>query len=158
MKILKKILLLLLIVFVIAQFFGPEKNEGDLTSIEPFLTETNTPEDVKLILKESCFDCHSSNTRYPWYNSITPVNYWMAEHIANGKKHFNVSDWKDASLKKRDHKIEELIEMVEKKDMPLPSYTWSHSEAKLTDAQISSMVNWAKGVREMYAKQKAQND
>ena len=57
-----------------------------------------------------------------------------------------------------DHKIEELIEMVEKKDMPLPSYTWSHSEAKLTDAQISSMVNWAKGVREMYAKQKAQND
>ena len=49
MKILKKILLLLLIVFVIAQFFGPEKNEGDLASVEPFLAETNPPEDVKLV-------------------------------------------------------------------------------------------------------------
>lgn len=154
MKILKKILLLLLIVFVIAQFFGPEKNEGDLTSIDHFLAETNPPENVKLILKESCLDCHSSNTRYPWYNSITPVNYWMAEHVKNGKKHFNVSDWKDASLKKRDHKFEELIEMIEKEEMPLPSYTWTHSEAKLTDDQRASIVAWSKKVRAMYAEQK----
>ena len=154
MKILKKILLLLLIVFVIAQFFGPEKNEGDLTSIDHFLAETNPPEDIKVILKESCFDCHSSSTRYPWYNSITPVNYWMAEHVKNGKKHFNVSDWKDASLKKRDHKFDELIEMVEKQEMPLPSYTWTHSEAKLTEEQRASIVTWGKKVRAMYAEQK----
>ena len=154
MKILKKILLLLLIAFVIAQFFGPEKNEGELTSVDPFLTETNPPEDVKLILKESCFDCHSSNTRYPWYNNITPVNYWLASHVKDGKKHFNMSDWKDASLKKRDHKLDELIEMVEKEEMPLPSYTWTHSEAKLTDDQRASILAWGKKVRVLYAEQK----
>lgn len=155
MKILKKILWLLLLVFVIAQFFGPEKNEGEIASIEPFFTETNPPEDVKLILKEACIDCHSSHTRYPWYNNITPVNYWMADHVKHGTKHFNVSDWKNASLKKRDHKFEELIEMVEEKEMPLPSYTWTHSEAKLTDSQIKSVLTWAKGVRDMYAQQKS---
>ena len=151
MKILKKILLLLLVVFVIAQFFGPEKNEGDIASVEAFFAETNPPEDVKIILKESCLDCHSSFTRYPWYNSITPINYWMADHVKHGTKHFNVSKWEGASVKRKDHKFEELIEMVEKKEMPLPSYTWTHTEAKLTDAQIESVISWAKQVRAKYA-------
>ncbi|MCF7561400.1 heme-binding domain-containing protein [Sabulilitoribacter multivorans] len=151
MKIIKKILLLLLIAFVIAQFFGPEKNQGDLASINAFLEETNPPEDVKLILKETCYDCHSDFTRYPWYNNITPVNFWLADHIKHGKKHFNVSNWEGNSVKRKDHKFEELIEMVENKDMPLKSYTWTHSDAKLTDEQIKSVVDWAKQVRTKYA-------
>ena len=150
MKILKKILLLLLIAFVIAQFFGPEKNEGDIASVEPFYADTNPPEDVKIILKETCLDCHSDYTRYPWYNSITPVNYWMADHIDHGKKHFDLSKWSDYSVKKKDHKFEELIEMVEAKEMPLPSYTWTHGDAKLTDEQIKSVIEWAKNVRLKY--------
>lgn len=151
MKIIKKILLLLLIAFVIAQFFGPEKNQGDLASINAFLEETNPPENVKLILKETCYDCHSDFTRYPWYYSITPVNYWLEGHVKDGKKHFNVSNWEGNSVKRKDHKFEELIEMVENKDMPLKSYTWTHSEAKLTNEQIKSVVDWAKQVRTKYA-------
>ena len=150
MKIIKKLLLILLVAFIIAQFFGPDKNEGDLASIEPFLADTNPPEDVKAILKESCYDCHSDVTRYPWYNNITPVNYWMADHVDHGKGHFNVSAWDDYSVKKKDHKFEELIEMVEERWMPLNSYTWAHSEAKLTDAQIQSVINWAQAVRIKY--------
>lgn len=147
----KKILLVLILLIVVAQFFGPEKNQGDLASIEPFLKETNPPEDVKLILKESCYDCHSDFTRYPWYNNITPVNYWLNGHIDHGKGHFNVSKWEGNSTKRKDHKFEELIEMVKAKEMPLNSYTWTHSEAKLTDAQIKSIVDWAKGVRLKYS-------
>ncbi|MHA7944744.1 heme-binding domain-containing protein [Formosa sp. 3Alg 14/1] len=147
MKGLKKILLLILVVFVIAQFFKPEQNTGDLTSIEPFLEETNPPEPVRVILQESCYDCHSDYTRYPWYSHITPVNYWLAEHVNDGKKHFNVSKWNSYSIKKKDHKIEELIEMVEAKEMPLESYTLAHSEAKLSEADISSIKEWAEHVR-----------
>ncbi len=154
MKVIKKTLLLLLVVFVIAQFFVPEKNEGDIASIDAFLAETNPPEDVKLILKETCYDCHSDVTRYPWYNNITPLNYWLAEHIEDGKKHFNVSKWEGSSIKRKDHKFEELIEMVEEKEMPLNSYTWTHSEAKLTDAQIASVIDWAKKVRIKYSLEK----
>jgi hypothetical protein len=151
MKIIKKILLVLLGIFLIAQFFGPEKNEGILTSLDNFYADTNPPNNVKLILKESCNDCHSDITRYPWYNSITPLNYWMAEHVADGKKHFNMSGWENYSVKKKDHKFDELIEMVEEKEMPLRSYTWTHTEAKLTDEQIKSVIDWAKQVRLKYS-------
>jgi hypothetical protein len=151
MKTIKKIFLISLVFLVVAQVFGPKKNQGDLASVDAFFAETNPPEDVKLILKETCFDCHSDVTRYPWYNKITPVNYWLAEHVKDGKKHFNFSNWVGNSVKRKDHKFEELIEMVEEKEMPLNSYTWTHTEAKLTDAQIKSIVDWAKQVRIAYA-------
>ncbi|MUU78272.1 heme-binding domain-containing protein [Winogradskyella endarachnes] len=150
MKIFKKIVLLLLVVFIIAQFFGPDKNEGDFTSVEAFYADTNPPEDVKIILENACNDCHSDSTKYPWYSNITPVNYWLADHIEHGVKHFNVSKWNDYSDKKKDHKLDELIEMVEEKEMPLESYTWAHSEAKLSQDQIDAVINWAKTVRLKY--------
>ncbi|MFI1771546.1 heme-binding domain-containing protein [Thalassobellus citreus] len=151
MRIIKKILWVLLILLLISQFFGPEKNQGDLASIDAFLEETNPPEDVKLILKETCYDCHSNVTRYPWYNNITPVNYWLNHHVEEGKHELNLSNWVGNSVKRKDHKFEEIIEQVEEKEMPLPSYTWTHAEAKLTDAQIASVVNWAKQVRIKYS-------
>lgn len=151
MKILKNIFWVLLVVLIIAQFFGPEKNDGNLASIDAFLAETNPSEDVKLILEETCYDCHSDVTRYPWYNSITPVNYWLAGHIKDGKKHFNFSNWVGSPIKRKDKKFEELIEEVEEKEMPLPSYTWTHTDAKLTDAQINAVVDWAKRVRIKYS-------
>ena len=147
----KKILYFLIAALLIAQFFGPEKNEGNLTSIDAFYAETNPPADVKHILEVACIDCHSDVTKYPWYNNITPVNYWLAGHVKDGKKHFNISNWEGNSVKRKDHKFEELIEMVEEKEMPLKSYTITHSEAKLTDAQIKLVVDWAKLVRTKYA-------
>jgi hypothetical protein len=151
MKILKKLGLVLLIVFIIAQFFGPDRNEGDLSSVDAFIAETNPPEDVKMILESACTDCHSDNTRYPWYNTITPVNFWLADHVNEGKEHFNMSKWNDYSDKKKDHKLEELAEEVEEKEMPLPSYTWTHGDADLSQEQIDAVVNWVKMARIKYA-------
>ena len=153
MKILKKIAIVLLVALVIAQFFGPEKNEGDITAVDTFLAETNPPENVRKILSESCFDCHSNSTKYPWYDNITPVNYWLNDHVKDGKKHLNFSDWSTYSLKKKEHKMDELYEEVEKGEMPLNSYTWTHSEANLTQEQIAEMVAWGKSVQADYKEQ-----
>lgn len=150
MKIIKKILFLLLIILVISQFFGPEKNLGEVTSINAFMEETNPPDEVILVLKQACFDCHSDFTRYPWYNNITPVNYWLNGHVEHGKEELNFSKWTTYSLKRKDHKLEEIIEMVGKKEMPLPSYTWTHKDAKLSDFQIQAIKNWANQVRVGY--------
>ena len=152
MKIVRKIAWLLLIIFVISQLFSPEKNEGDLSTIPDFISETNPSDEVLKVLKESCFDCHTNRTRYPWYSKITPVNYWMADHVKVGKKKLNFSKWTSYSLKKKEHKSEELYEMIEKKEMPLPSYTWTHTDANLTQVQIDALVNWAKGLQENYKK------
>ena len=153
MKILKKISLLILIILLISQFFGPDKNEGNLQSVDSFISETHPPENVYKILKESCFDCHSNVTNYPWYNNITPVNFWLNEHVKDGKKHLNFSKWDSYSLKKKEHKMDELHEEVAKKKMPLDSYTWTHSEANLTQTQINEVVTWGKSVKENYKQQ-----
>jgi hypothetical protein len=147
MKFLKKVLFVLFIVFVVAQFFGPEKNQGDLATLEPFLNETNPPEDVHLILKTACFDCHSDYTRYPWYNAITPVNYWLADHVDHGKGELNFSNWAEYSLKRKDRKLEEVMDLIKKKEMPLESYTWTHKDAILSDEQIENVMAWTKEAR-----------
>tara|TARA_R110001632_G_scaffold18408_2_gene57024 strand:+ start:437 stop:910 length:474 start_codon:yes stop_codon:yes gene_type:complete len=150
MKIVKKIGLFLLVIFVIAQFFGPEKNVGEYTSLDGFIAETNPPEDVKAIMKATCFDCHSNSTNYPWYFNVTPVNYWIADHIEEGKKELNFSKWASYSLKRKEHKFDEIWEEVEKKKMPLDSYTWTHGDAKLSDEQIAVIVTWAKEIQANY--------
>jgi len=153
MKILKKVGLVLLLILIIAQFFDPKKNDGNLASLDAFIAETNPPEDVLQILKTTCFDCHSSKTTYPWYNNITPVNYWLEEHIEDGKKHLDFSNWSSYSLKRKEHKMDELYEEVEEREMPLNSYTWTHAEANLTQEQIDAVVTWGKKVQTDYKQQ-----
>ncbi|WP_343328713.1 heme-binding domain-containing protein [Polaribacter staleyi] len=153
MKILKKIGIAIVFIFLVAQFFGPEKNEGDLASVETFIAETNPPVDVQKILETTCYDCHTDKTVYPWYNTITPVNYWLAEHVKEGKKHLNFSAWSTYSLKKKEHKMDELYEEVEEKKMPLDSYTWMHGDANLTQDQIDAVVAWGKKVQAEYKQQ-----
>ncbi len=150
-KLLKKLGLLVLVAFIIAQFFGPDKNDGELTSVDAFFADTKPPADVKTILETTCIDCHSDSTRYPWYNNITPVNYWLDSHINDGKKHFDMSKWSDYSDKKKDHKLDELAEEVGEKEMPLPSYTWTHGDADLSQEQIDAIVSWVNTTRIKYA-------
>ena len=150
MKIIKKIALALLVVLIAIQFYKPEKNvaQGDHTAV--FLAETNPPQEVKAILEQTCYDCHSNNTIYPWYNNIAPVSYWLSDHVKDGKKHLNFSDWENYTAKKKDHKLEELIEEVGEGEMPLKEYTWTHAEARLTSEQIDAVLSWAKRTRVLY--------
>lgn len=156
MKIVKKALLAILIVFVVAQFFGPELNQGEVSSLDPFIAETKPSEEVHKIMKQACFDCHSDLTKYPWYNNITPVNYWIADHVKEGKKEVNFSKWSEYSLKRKEHKFEEIWEEVEEKHMPLNSYTWVHRDADLSQEQIDKVVAWAKQKQADYKAQMTQ--
>ena len=143
----KKILISILLVFIIAQFFGPEKNNADITTYDSFITETQPSEEVLSILENSCLDCHSNRTRYPWYNSITPINYWMSKHVKEGKKHFNISNWDNYSIEIKDHKIDEVAETIENNFMPLSSFTWTHKDAILSIEQKETLDTWTKKVR-----------
>ncbi|WP_445385285.1 heme-binding domain-containing protein [Robiginitalea sp. IMCC44478] len=148
MKVLKKFALLLLIVLVGMQFVRPERNMDNSDHLSPFLTETNPPENVKLLMKTSCFDCHSNHTEYPWYNNIAPVSYWLADHVNEGKRHLNFSAWQAYDAKKKDHKLEEVVETVESGEMPLNEYTWTH--ARLTDTERQAVIEWAEATRVLY--------
>lgn len=150
MKIVKKVALALLVVFVALQFYRPEKNQAQGNHTALFITQTNPSPDVKLILQESCYDCHSNNTEYPWYNNVAPVSYWLSNHIKDGKKHLNFSDWGNYDDEKKDHKLEEVVQMIEAGEMPLNEYTWTHETAKLTEEQQNAVIAWANKTRLLY--------
>ncbi|WP_445382454.1 heme-binding domain-containing protein [Robiginitalea sp. IMCC43444] len=150
MKVPKKIAILLLLFLLGIQFVRPEKNIDHSDHLIPFFTETNPPENVKLIMKSNCFDCHSNHSEYPWYNNIAPVSYWLAEHINNGKQHLNFSAWNSYDAKKKDHKLEEVAETIESGEMPLNEYTWTHAGARLTEAQRKAVIEWAEATRVLY--------
>ena len=146
MKIIKAILVLALIAFIIIQFIPAEKNiQDDYTSIVTFEAETQMPENIKVIMRRDCYDCHSNQTTYPWYNKIAPANFFLADHVEEGKEHFNASAWESYSLKKKDHKLDELIEELEEGEMPLDSYTWIHGD--ISQKEQESLISWARTAR-----------
>jgi hypothetical protein len=141
----KKILLGLLAALVVIQFVRPAKNtSGDqskaLSSAYP------VPAEVASILAVACDDCHTNHTTYPWYAQVQPVLWWLNGHVNGGKKHLNFSDFTGRRIAYQNHKFEEIVEQVEEKKMPIPSYTYLglHAGAKLTDTQRQTLVNWAK--------------
>lgn len=141
----KKILLGLLAVLIIIQFFGIDKtNPGADPSID-FITVTNPPENVKQYLKNACYDCHSNNTRYPWYANVAPVSFWMKGHIDHARGNFNFSEWgTQYDSNGRAFKIKETIDIIAAGHMPPKSYKWMHPEAKFSKAQTNEVIDWLK--------------
>lgn len=141
----KKISIALLVILVLIQFIPVEKNDsGD----QQFNISNNyeIPGNVQTILKNACNDCHSNQTEYPWYSKIQPVGFWLNNHIQDGKRHLNFSEFTNRPLAYQNHKLEETIEMVEQNEMPIPSYTYLglHPEANLTEGEKQEIIDWAK--------------
>lgn len=141
----KKILSGLGIAFVLIQFVRPIKNESD-DQTHHIATKYPMTSEVEHLLKVSCNDCHSNKTVYPWYNNIQPVAWMLANHVNDGKRHLNLSTFTSLPIAVQNHKLEEIAETVEEKEMPDEAYTLFglHKEANLTDAQRASIVNWAR--------------
>lgn len=139
-------MLFLLAALVVIQFFHPKKNKAEGPQPNYIGNNFNIPDDVKSILAKACNDCHSNNTRYPWYTNIQPVHWWMNKHTRNGKKGINFDEYTNRPLRYQYHKMEELIDQVKEGEMPLNSYTWIHKDAILTDAEKSKITSWARSV------------
>lgn len=150
MKLVKKITLGLVLIFVALQFYSPTKNTSPGTHTAAFIQETNPSPELKAIFETSCYDCHSNNTAYPWYNNIAPVSYWLASHVNEGKEHLNFSEWNTYSMDKKDHLLEELEEEVVAGKMPLTEYTWIHGDARLTNNEVNQITTWVKQTRIIY--------
>ena len=140
----KKILLGLIGVLIIIQFIQPEKNVSgenskDITNKYPMSAELSS------LMAVACNDCHTNKTVYPWYANIQPVAWWLSGHVNEGKRKLNFSTFLSRPIAYQNHKLEEIIEMVKEKEMPLPSYTnfGLHKEANLTDEQRQLITAWA---------------
>ena len=143
-KVLKVIVIVLAIAFIAIQFIRPDFTNPPVNQAETLEVSMQIPEDVEAILTTSCKDCHSHETRRPWYGHIQPSAWFLADHIEDGRRHLNLSVWNTYEPNRKKRKISEICEQVESREMPLPSYLYIHRSAKLSDEQIKILCDWTK--------------
>lgn len=138
----KRILYALGISLIIIQFIRPEKNisygpiGNDIQNHFPMKAQ------VAASFQRACYDCHSNNSRYPWYYNIQPVAWWLQHHIDEGKSELNFNEFAAYSPKKQDHKLEEIAEAITDEWMPLASYKFIHKETNLSDEEKKAIIAW----------------
>lgn len=139
----KRIFLGFFLIFLIIQVIQPVRNidYGQVPSSD-ISKVYKIPENVQSILRTSCYDCHSNSTDYPVYAYIQPLSFFIENHIKEGKKELNFSEWGQYSQRKRSHKLEAVKNQINQGKMPLSSYLYLHQDAKLSDAKIKEVVDW----------------
>lgn len=133
--------IILLLGFVVIQFFQPDKNKGEITQNHIYKQE-QVPEQIQNLLTEACLDCHSNQTKYSWYHNISPVSWMISKHVTEGKGELNLSDWGKMDVFEKITMLEEVCQETERKTMPLKSYRRIHPKAKLSDEQIAAFCDW----------------
>ena len=142
----RKVLTLIIVLILIIQVAQPTKNisagpqEADITQVY------DIPEELHSMFVQKCYDCHSNNTRYPWYFNIQPIGWWLAAHIHEGKEELNFSEFRNYPPDRAAHKLEEIGEVMEEGTMPLKAYTMFHKDADLTDQDKTLIRNWLKSI------------
>jgi hypothetical protein len=128
--------------FVVIQLFpvdlsGPP-DSGPLVIQDP---------QVASLVERACSDCHTNGTDWPWYARVAPGSWVTARHVREGREELNFSTWGDLGVRRQFSKLGEVIDHVESGEMPLRSYTWGHAEARLTDQERQTLVDWAAELR-----------
>jgi len=142
MSLKKKIILGLAVILIGIQVFQPLRNQSDEVTASHIERVYAVPQNVKAILTQSCYDCHSNNTRYPWYSRIQPGAWYMARHIKKGKEELNFSSFGEYSARKQRNKFRAMAGQVKDGEMPLSSYTLIHRNAVLSQDDKQVLINW----------------
>ncbi|NQV42051.1 MAG: heme-binding domain-containing protein [Candidatus Marinimicrobia bacterium] len=109
----------------------------------PIIQDASAPSDIKLILKNSCYDCHSNETEWPWYSRIAPGSFLITRDVVEGRKHLNFSEFADMDAFDSTDIADDILEVLEEGEMPILPYLLLHPNASLSDSQIESLVDWA---------------
>ena len=144
----KKILLILLIAVSVIQFIQPSRNKSSKLEATDLTKVFSVSQDVQMILKKSCYDCHSNNTNYPWYSRVQPFGWMLAKHIRNGKTELNFSELGSLSDRRQVTKLKGIANSIKDETMPLRSYTFLHRDAKLSIQEKLIIIDWANRKRD----------
>jgi hypothetical protein len=134
---------LILASLIIIQFFRPEKNLGEIETAEDFIQVTGVPDTLARVFMNSCYDCHSNFTKYPWYSNVAPASWFLNKHVVEGKAHLNFSSWALMDKAARISQLDDICSECSAGTMPLASYLWMHSDAELSPEDIDAICEWA---------------
>lgn len=148
MKVVKIIAIVLLVAFVGIQFMPTTRNQSDSVPSTDFMLVNNVPENIQKKLQVSCYDCHSNNTQYPWYNKIQPVAWFLEDHIKEGKAELNFNEWDSLSNRRKKSKLRSIIKQIESDEMPLYSYTLIHKDVSFSEAEKQELIRWIEQLKD----------
>jgi Haem-binding domain len=132
----KYIGVVLAVVFVGAQAVRPARTNPPVDrqrSIERF---TPIAPAASHVLERACRDCHSNRTEWPWYSNVAPVSWFVIDHVNHARSHLNFSEWSSYSADERRKLLDGVCSQTRDGSMPLPSYTWIHWSARLSEADV----------------------
>lgn len=144
----KRVLLFLVLVFVLLQFFQPDRIDKSRYKAEnDFVLLDSTDAEMALLVKQACYDCHSDQPKYPWYSYISPVSFWIQDHIDHARHHLNFTDWNAYTAEDLAEILDESAEEVLDGEMPLKPYVSMHAEAQLSEKQRQQLALYFKSIR-----------
>jgi hypothetical protein len=135
-----------LLAFGAVQFVPTPRNTGVAEGPKSLAAREKLPGEVRTMLQRACYDCHSDNTKYPWYAAVQPVAWWLNQHVTDGKAEVDFSDFARYDTKRTVRKLRAVADEVHDRHMPLKSYLLMHGEAKLTDADVALLAKWAENL------------
>lgn len=150
-RILKIGVIILFAAFLVIQLVRPDRTNPPITQAETLESSAQIPENVEAILTRSCGDCHTNKTTYPWYANVTPFNWFLANHIKDGRTNLNFSVWNTYETSRKRRKLDQICEQITSREMPLPSYLWIHTGAKLSDEEIKILCDWTDAEKTVFA-------
>jgi hypothetical protein len=134
----KWILSAFIVAFLLLQFSNPARTNPPAKNNFPI---ANAPSHVAAMLRASCYDCHSDETRWPWYSHIAPLSWQIAQDVNDGREQLNLSEWPDDPMREA-RRLEDMSEQIEDAEMPLKKYTFIHRAAQLTQSDRLELQNW----------------
>ena len=137
-----------LVALIGAQFVGVDRTNPPSKPRASLLALKSTPPDVRAILDRSCRDCHSNDTRWPWYSRVAPISWVLLQHVHSGRDRLNYSAWTSYDSDDQDKFLDGMCSLPKKGRMPLPSYLWIHRDATLSDADVKALCAWSDKMRD----------
>ena len=133
---------LVVAIVLVIQVIPVERNVSTVPPGQSFEKTEKVPANVAAILKVSCYDCHSNNSRYPWYSEVQPGAWFMAKHIKKGRDELNFDEFNNYSKRRKKAKIKSIISQIEKDEMPLKSYRMMHGNARLSADEKKELLDF----------------
>ena len=131
----------------VAQFIRPGRTNPTVVPGHTLEDVVSVPPAVEAVLTRSCADCHSDHTRWPWYSQVAPISWFLVNHVSEGRRHLNTSEWVRPGVgdpvQYTREKFPTACREVQKGDMPLFSYLLIHRDARLSPADIQAICGWA---------------
>lgn len=137
---LKWIFAALILAFALLQFTNPPRTNPPV--VHDLMAGTAPPPQIAVALHASCYDCHSYETRWPWYSRVAPMSWQIAKDVNDGRENLNLSDWPANDPKRAAKKLEDMSEEIDYSEMPPKKYTLIHKDARLAESQRKELTGW----------------